>query len=263
MNQLYKEYLKHTIIYYIYRNLKKRNILKKRKKEFYEWNNIDDSKMLFYSQFINTNDIVFDVGSNLGNRTKVFLKLGAKVISFDPQEECSALLCKISKKEKNLIHVSKGLGKEEKQAIMYISNNSTVSSLSSNWIKAVRSHNRFEGTNWDLRQAVDISTLDIEIMKHGKPKFCKIDVEGYELEVILGLCQPIDFISFEFTPEFINNALAVIDHLSSIGDVSFQFSLGESMKFSLDNWVRKNEIIKILKYDVDPMNFGDVYVKTI
>ena len=34
----------------------------------------------------------------------------------------------------------------------------------------------------------------------GKPAFCKIDVEGYEYKVIKGLSEPLNTVSFEFTP---------------------------------------------------------------
>ena len=54
----------------------------------------DDEKryIKFYQQFIKPNDLVFDVGANMGNRTKLFLKLGAKVIAFEPQKICSDYL---------------------------------------------------------------------------------------------------------------------------------------------------------------------------
>lgn len=45
-------------------------------------------EMEFYSQFIEKHDLCFDVGANMGSKTSKFLKLGAKVVSIEPQEAC-------------------------------------------------------------------------------------------------------------------------------------------------------------------------------
>ena len=48
-----------------------------------------DREMLrFYSRFIHKGDLCFDVGAHMGNRTEIFLKLGANVIAVEPQEDC-------------------------------------------------------------------------------------------------------------------------------------------------------------------------------
>ena len=37
----------------------------------------------FYSQFIKGDDLVFDVGANVGNKTDLFLQLGAKAVAVE------------------------------------------------------------------------------------------------------------------------------------------------------------------------------------
>ena len=49
---------------------------------------------------------------------------------------------------------------------------------------------------------------DNMISRYGSPEFTKIDVEGYEFEVLNGLSQPIKTISFEFTSEEKKQAFA-------------------------------------------------------
>ena len=39
----------------------------------------------FYSELIKKDDLCFDIGANYGNRSEVFIKLGAKVVAFEPQ----------------------------------------------------------------------------------------------------------------------------------------------------------------------------------
>ena len=64
------------------------------------WTKDDQKKLKFYSQFIKKGDLVFDVGANLGNRTKIFLKLGARVVAIEPQPFCMSRLKSFYQKNK-------------------------------------------------------------------------------------------------------------------------------------------------------------------
>ena len=41
-----------------------------------------------FQKIIKAGDLVFDVGLNTGDKSEIFLKLGASVIGFEPQIEC-------------------------------------------------------------------------------------------------------------------------------------------------------------------------------
>ena len=58
----------------------------------HRWNARDQAALQFFSEFVPQGWIVFDVGANYGNRTKYFLRLGAKVVAFEPQPECARFL---------------------------------------------------------------------------------------------------------------------------------------------------------------------------
>ena len=95
---------------------------------------------------------------------------------------------------------------------------------------------------------------------------CKIDVEGFEDEVINGLSKSVEIISFEFTPTpgLIKKSIKSVEHLSGIGDVKFNYSFGETMNFALDEWVSSSEICEILLSIPYKTAFsGDVYAKFI
>lgn len=78
------------------------------------------------------------------------------------------------------------------------------------WIDAVKQE-RFKSYTWSAPVKIPITTLDKLIEKYGKPHFIKIDVEGYELEVLKGLTQAINWISFEYTvPEQTQKAIDCI-----------------------------------------------------
>jgi hypothetical protein len=106
------------------------------------------------------------------------------------------------------------------------------------------------------------TTLDRLIELHGKPCFIKIDVEGYECEVVKGLSQSVGTLSIEFTPEIPDPTLRCIDHLAGLGDVRLNYAVAETMDLLLDNWVSPREMAGILaSFQGDNSLFGDVYVR--
>lgn len=218
----------------------------------------------FYSQFISKGDKCFDVGANMGNRTDIFLELGASVMVVEPQQACYSFLEKKYKKNPKVKIIKEALGAKKGKAKMMISNASTLSSLSKEWVNKVKNSGRFVDNTWDKTTTVKLTTLDDLITKYGKPVFCKIDVEGFELQVLKGLSKSIKFLSFEFTPEYINSTVSCINHLSAIGDYKYNYSLGESMNLVSLEWMDNKEIReKLVPLSDDVAIFGDVYAKRV
>lgn len=215
----------------------------------------------FYSQFINKGDLCFDVGANLGSRVEIFLKLGANVIAIEPQDMCAKKLTKKYKNNNRVVVVQKALGEKEGEAEIMISNASTISSLSKEWINSVKTSGRFSHYKWDKSVVVAVTTLDKLIEECGKPVFCKIDVEGFEFEVLKGLHKAVNTISFEFTPEFIEPAINSIKHLSDIGKYQLNYSIGEVMRLTLPRWVEYEEMRTILAELQTKNIWGDVYAR--
>ena len=59
------------------------------------------------------------------------------------------------------------------------SQNPLVSTFSDHWDKG-----RFSNKYWDKSIKIQTTTIDQLIKDYGKPKFIKIDVEGFELNVL-------------------------------------------------------------------------------
>ena len=220
-------------------------------------------RILFYSSFLSADDIAFDVGANMGNRASVFLQIGCKVIAVEPQKVCySHLLSKFGKK---IIIVPFGLGEKEEERVMYISNVNTVSSFSNEWIESVKK-DRFKNIDWDQSQTIKMTTLENLIVEFGKPKFCKIDVEGFELEVLKSLKQPLPYLSMEYTvPEQIERLAACVDYCYNLSsDSTFNYAIGEEMKLELPAYINYEEFKKLIRTpQFIASGFGDVYIKTI
>ncbi|MDA9604240.1 FkbM family methyltransferase [Candidatus Pelagibacter sp.] len=209
-------------------------------------------------KFLNPGDLFFDVGAHLGNKSKELIKNKINVVMIEPQPECLEKLRKLYSDNPLVKIVPKGLGKSKQKLELNINSEMPViSTFAKHWKSG-----RFSDFTWDKKVIVDITTLDDLIEEYGNPKFIKIDVEGFEHEVLLGLTKKSGIISFEFASEFIENAFESIDYLVSLGYSDFNYSLGERRKF-YTNWANANIIKENIKKNIieDSLLWGDFYCK--
>jgi FkbM family methyltransferase len=226
------------------------------------WTEADQHWFDFYSQFVPPNALIFDVGANIGTRTKVFLRMGATVVAVEPQPACATMLKYLARDSARLFVEQTALGESESRAEMQISYASTISSLSPDWIRSVKRSGRFAGYTWNKSIVVAVTTLDRLIARYGTPAFVKIDVEGFEDSVIKGLSQPIEQLSLEFTPEFNQSTINCIQHLQSLGSIRLNYSAAESLQMSFSEYQMPSTMIDFLSHiPHDGESFGDVYVQ--
>jgi len=74
---------------------------------------------------------------------------------------------------------------------------------------------------WDDPIKVKSISLDSMIERYGIPDLIKIDVEGYELNVLKGLTQKANHICFEWHEEESEQLYKILDHLESLGYTQF------------------------------------------
>jgi hypothetical protein len=120
---------------------------------------------------------------------------------------------------------------------------------------------RFAHETWDQKIDVPITTLDDLVRQHGRPRYAKIDVEGFEFEVLSWLTRRVGIVSFEFTNEFFSNAERLLVYLQNLGYTRFNFSLGERPDFALEQWVDVAPMCAVLKDLFGKYNqvWGDIY----
>lgn len=215
----------------------------------------------FYSQFIKEGDLCFDVGAHLGDRSAVWLGLAATVVGIEPQPRFSAYLANQFKGNIRFHNEEIAVGATNTTSTLHISNLfPTLSTLANKeWRDKINKATPLT-ISYDETVEIKVLTLDDLIRKYGRPTFIKIDVEGYETEVLKGLSHPIDYISFEvlsFNNELMEECLLI---LSKLGYKKFNFSMRETFKMSFDRWVEA-EIIKTFLSGNSKSYSGDIYAK--
>ena len=221
----------------------------------------DRSRQRFYGQFLGPGDLAFDIGANMGNRIDAFQRLGATVVAVEPQQTCQAALAARYADHPRVHLVNAGLGPEPGQRVLYVGSEHTLTTMSPDWIDATRRSGRFAEYSWTEQGSVAVTTLDRLIEEHGIPRFCKIDVEGFEVEVLKGLSGPLDVVSLEFAAEFLDRTREALAMLSALGAHAFNLSFGESYVLDRRTWVDAGTIEAQLAALPDPLAFGDVYAR--
>jgi FkbM family methyltransferase len=132
--------------------------------------------MAFLLHFLRSEDLFADAGSNIGSYTVLASgHIGARTIAFEPVPATFELLVKNIHHNNITSLVSAyncGVGSKN-DWLYFTSSNDTVNHVvndsTSNTVK------------------VEVNSLDFFSEKHGVPSLIKIDVEGYETEVINGM----------------------------------------------------------------------------
>lgn len=215
-----------------------------------------------YGQFIQRDDLCFEIGAHVGNRLLAWRALGARVVALEPQPLLMQTLQRRYGKDAAIILEEKAVGAQPGEATLHISTRTpTVTTMSKDWIARVQKDASFSKVEWDRQVTVPVTTLDALIDTWGEPKFCKIDVEGFELEVLEGLSRPLAALSFEYIPAAIAVATGCIKRLEMLGQYEYNLAPGESHKLQLDQWLGAEEMTRLLEQIRD--GSGDVYARLL
>lgn len=218
-----------------------------------------------YGQFVGPGDLVFDVGAHLGDRTAALASLGAQVVALEPQPHLATWLSRLvghrPQVEIRVEAVGRTVGREQ---LSLSDRNPTVSTLADDWRTDIARENpTFRRVRWERSVEVTVTTLDTLIQEYGTPRFCKIDVEGYEAEVLAGLSTPIESLSVEFVGGALEVASACVRRLGELGEYQYNAVGGEGRRFLFASWAETEETLAWLHAGADGLSSGDLFARRI
>ena len=152
-------------------------------------------------------DLIFDIGANVGAKTEVFLSLGARVVAVEPDRAAREIIqdrfLRYRIRSRPVTIVDKAVTERSGTARMLIDGpGSAVNTLSQKWANYLhenRENFQYQNYGLDFSESMLVETTTIEDLTrlHGRPFFVKLDVEGQELSALRGMQSPVPFLSFE------------------------------------------------------------------
>jgi FkbM family methyltransferase len=207
----------------------------------------------FYRQFVRPGDLCFDIGANLGQTAEILLRCNAHVVAVEPNPLCIQTLGWECGRRRGTTVIQKAVGSKSGVATLQINDTYGTASLRQDWPFALPD-----------QVEVEVTTLDALIRQFGVPAFCKIDVEGYELEVFEGLSKPIACVLFEFHRRETRRAAACLHRLETIcGAVSVRVADKDNTEWVTERWLTSSEAVEAIGAVQDRgLGFGNVVVRT-
>jgi FkbM family methyltransferase len=146
-------------------------------KIIYNNNSYEEKFDKFFTSKIEKGSLVYDIGANIGHYSLIYSKLvgeNGKVVSFEPSIENFLKLESNCLNNKNILNLNLGVG--SKSSKFWLSQGKDDIGATSRIIEAESGIG-----NW-----IEIEPLDSLVYKYGIPNAIKIDVEGFEMEVLEG-----------------------------------------------------------------------------
>jgi FkbM family methyltransferase len=209
----------------------------------------------FYRQMISPGDLCFDVGANIGDYTDALVSLGARVIAVDPQPSSIKELQARFAHNDRVIVVPVALGANEGSAEFFLREQT--------WLSGFIEEMEDRANVGSIR--VPIKTLDQLITTYGKPKYIKIDVEGYELPVIMGLHSKVELISVEYCLKEDDYAtkLRIIEYLKRFGELRLALLRDRAATWTVP-WAQLDDFLTVFPSRIPKeAGVGDIFVQII
>ena len=190
--------------------------------------------------------IIFDIGANIGDKAEIFRRVADQVVCVEPDTRNVDILNIRFRHRSNVTVLSRAVDSQSGIKEFFVNDvDSAYNTLSEKWRDVLQHDNRFDADiHFQEQYLVETTTLDHLIEQFGMPVFIKLDIEGYEINALRGLTQPVPYVSFEANlPEFRTETIQCLERLAELSpEVYFAFSVQEGLQGELSD-----------RYDLDSM----------
>jgi FkbM family methyltransferase len=216
----------------------------------------------FYAPFIRPGDLVFDVGANVGVYAETFTELGATVVAIEPNPRCCDKLRQLAKTRPVRVE-NCAVGSICGSAIIHICAEHQLSTVSNEMLKTAHDSPLHSHVKWLEDLEVEILTLDRISAKYGHPSFVKIDVEGFEDEVLEGTTFSPAALSFEYKVDLPQVALGCLDLPVLAQGYDFNYVRGLELEYASDNWMSADVLRTELPALAGNVEYGDILARRV
>ena len=194
--------------------------------------------------------LLFDIGANRG----LYLDANRNKYMQSILVEANPSLCSFLEKKyigDTSVQIVNCIVSNKTSETFYISNADTISTVDRDWIE----NSRFAGSyQWQPIENIPAVSIDALITKYGVPSFIKIDVEGYEYNVLLSMTKAYCPLSFEWAEEKKDELLLSLKYLQELGYSRFTIQQEDKYDYLIDenDWLTYEDIYVMLNTLCEP-----------
>jgi FkbM family methyltransferase len=187
--------------------------------------------------------VLYDIGANRGLYADAHIANYDRVIMVEANPSlCEFLAVKYQDNPK--VTIVNRIVSNDKDVLFYMCPKAdTISTADHQWVVDSRFTKDYY---WEPVKNLPTISMDRLIEENGEPAFIKIDVEGYEYNVLLSLTKNHCPLSFEWSEEKVREMVDTVEYLFSLGYTKFAVQLEDRYDAIIedDQWMAKEKILE-------------------
>ncbi len=193
--------------------------------------------------------VLFDIGANEGKYTDANMKNFNKCILVEANPVLAENL-REKYRTNTSIYIVEAIASNKENEVFYISNANQISTSDPEWIQKSRFSNNY---TWSPVEGIKTISVDTLIQQFGEPTLLKIDVEGYEYNVLQSLSKKVNMLCFEWAEEKKKEILLSLEYLHTHNYTKFHIQIEDKYDYSVKegDWLNYTTIYNTMNTSCD------------